>query len=133
MITQRYVLSFKSRVIKDNSAGLRAKKPLHCLQAVTDDDGHHLENEDKSGKKALWRSIFQASDEGPRRHQHSLRVRGIINLKFYYVQRAPDDIRWVIDLTEFDELTSSKNLLMTLTEFRTAPLGVRAAWSLSSY
>ena len=46
---------------KDNALakcrlGLRAwrvKKPMLCLNAVTDDDGHFLENEDESGEKAM--------------------------------------------------------------------------------
>ena len=29
----------------------RAKKPLLCLQAVTDDDGHPLENEDEPDRR----------------------------------------------------------------------------------
>ena len=88
---------------KDNALakcrlGLRAwrvKKPMLCLHAVTDDDGHPLENEDESGRRLCeyWRSIFQARVEGPRHHQFE-------NL-LQYVQKALDDIRRVIDWTEF--------------------------------
>ena len=38
--------------------------------------------------------------EGPRHHQHEDILR--------YVQQAPDDIRWTIDKTEFDDLTALK-------------------------
>ena len=38
--------------------------------------------------------------EGPRHHQHEDILR--------YVQKAPDDIRWTIDKTEFDELIALK-------------------------
>ena len=38
------------------------------------------------------------------------KVQGITNAKniLRYVQKAPDDIRWVIDQNEFDELMASK-------------------------
>ena len=49
---------------------------------------------------SIWGSIFQACIEGPRHHQYE-------NI-FRYVQKAPDDIRWTIDRTEFDELISLK-------------------------
>ena len=68
--------------------GLRAwrvKKPMLCLHVVSDADGHLLENENES-----WRRL------GPRHHQFENIVR--------YVQKALDDIRRVIDRTEFDEL-----------------------------
>ena len=70
--------------------------------ADTDDDGHPLENEDESGRWfcEYWMSIFQGSDERLRRHQHENILR--------YVQKAPDDIHWTIDRTEFDEIISLK-------------------------
>ena len=45
------------------------KKPVLCPSAVTDEDGHPLENEDESGRRfcEYWRSIFQ----------HASRARGI--------------------------------------------------------
>ena len=43
---------------------------------------------------------FQASAEGPRHHQFE-------NL-LQHVWKAPDDIRWVIDRNEFDELIALK-------------------------
>ena len=69
-----------------------------CLSTVTDEEGHPLENEDESGRGLCeyWRTIFQARVEGPRHHQHEDILR--------YVQRAPDDIRWTIDKTAFDDL-----------------------------
>ena len=83
---------------KDNALakcrlGLRAwcsKKPMLCFHAVTDEDGHPLENEDESGRRLCeyWCEIFQAHIEG--------------------VQKAPDDIRWEIDRNEFDELMAAK-------------------------
>ena len=95
---------------KDNALarcriGLRAwrvKKPMLCLNAVTDEDGHPLENEDESGRRLCeyWGSTFQARVEGPRHHQYENILR--------YVQKAPDDIRWTIDRTEFDELIALK-------------------------
>ena len=85
--------------------GLRAwrvKKPVLCLHAVTDEDGHPLENEDESGRRLCedWGTIFQARAEGPRHH--------LFENLLQYVQEAPDDIRWTIDRTEFDELFALK-------------------------
>ena len=78
------------------------KKPVLCLNAVTDEDGHTLENEDESGRRLCqyWCSIFQARVEGPRHLQYENILR--------YVQKAPDDIRWTIDRTEFEELIALK-------------------------
>ena len=49
----------------------RAKMPLLCLHAVTDEDGHPLENEDELGRRLFeyWSATFQARAEGPRHHQ----------------------------------------------------------------
>ena len=76
----------------------RTKKPVLCLSAVTDEDGHPLETEDESGRRLCeyWGSIFQARVKGPRHHQNENILR--------YVQEALDDIRWTIDRTEFDIL-----------------------------
>ena len=73
-----------------------------CLNAVTDEDGHITENEDESGRRLCeYRgSIFQARVEGPRHHQYENILR--------YVQKDPDDIRWTIGRTEFDELIALK-------------------------
>ena len=68
---------------KDNALarcriGLRAwrvKKPLLCLNAVTE-DGHPLENEDESGRRLC--------DFGVRLSQHAPRARGITNSKTSY-------------------------------------------------
>ena len=70
--------------------------------AVTDEEGHPLENEDESGKRLCeyWSTIFQAREEGPRHHQHEDILR--------FVQHAPDDISWTIDQTEFDDLLALK-------------------------
>ena len=76
----------------------RNETPVLSLSAVTDEEGHPLENEDESGRSLCeyWGTIFQARMEGPRHHQHEDILR--------YVQQAPDDIHWSIDQTEFDEL-----------------------------
>ena len=102
---------------KDNALakcrlGLRAwrvKKTVHCLHAVTDDDGHPLEDEDESGRKLCeyWGSSFQARAEGPRHHQFE-------NL-LQYVQEAPDEIRMVIDrMILTNSWLERRNLLLAL-------------------
>ena len=79
-----------------------ANRPMLFLHAVTDEDGHPLENEDESGRRLCeyWCSIFQARVEGPRHHQYEDILR--------FVQKAPGDIRWTIEKTEFDEHISMK-------------------------
>ena len=77
----------------------RSKKPMLCLHAVTDEDGHPLENGDESGRRVIcdfWSTIFQARNEGVRHHHCETVLR--------YVQKALDDIRWEIDRNESDEL-----------------------------
>ena len=80
----------------------RAKKPVLCLHAVTDKNGHPLENEDESGRRLCehWGTIFQVRVEGQRHHHHENILR--------YVQKALDDFRWVINKKEFDELMATK-------------------------
>ena len=78
---------------KDNALtkcrlGLRAwrtRKPTLCLHAITNEDGHPLENEDESGMRlcAYWCEIFEARVEGERHHCHETILQ--------YVQTAPDD------------------------------------------
>ena len=72
------------------------------LSAVTDEEGHPLDNEDDSGRslREYWGTIFQAREEGPRHHQHEDILR--------FVHHAPDDIRWTVDKTEFDDLLALK-------------------------
>ena len=66
------------------------KKPVLSLHAVTDEEGHPLENEDESGRLCEFsETIFQAREESPRHHQHEEFLR--------YVQQASDDISWTID------------------------------------
>ena len=64
------------------------KKPVLTLSAVTDEEGHPLENEDESGRRhcEYWGPIFQAREEGPRHHQYEDILR--------FVQQALDDINW---------------------------------------
>ena len=85
----------------DNVPGVTRNLCL-SLSAVTDEEGHPLDNEDESGRRLCenWRTIFQARVEGPRHHQFEDILR--------FVQKAPDDIRWTIDKTEFDELIAMK-------------------------
>ena len=80
----------------------RTKKPVLSLNAVTDEEGHPLENEDESGRRLreYWGTNFQARVEGPRHHQFEDILR--------FVQKAPDDIRWTVDKTDFDELIAMK-------------------------
>ena len=61
----------------------RAKKPMLCFHAVTDENGHPLENEDESGRRLCeyWGTIFRARVEGER-HRHNENI-------LRYVQRAP--------------------------------------------
>ena len=78
------------------------KKPVLCLSAVTDEEGHPLENEDESVRRLCeyWRTVFQARVDGLRHHQYEDILR--------FVQKAPDDIPWTIDRTEFDELIAMR-------------------------
>ena len=64
---------------------------MPCVHAVTDEDGHPLDNEDESGRKLFeyWSTIFEVRAEGERHHCHETILR--------YVQKAPDDIRWETD------------------------------------
>ena len=79
----------------------RNKKTVLTLSAVTDEEGHPLENEDDSGTRLCeyWGTIFQARVEGPTNHQHEDVLR--------YVQQAPDDICWT-NKAEFDDLLALK-------------------------
>ena len=91
----------KDIVLARRRSGQRAwrnKKPVLTLSAVTDEEGHPLENEDDSGRRQCecWGTIFQARQEGPRHHQHDDILR--------YVHQAPDDINWTVDQPEFDDL-----------------------------
>ena len=72
------------------------------LSAVTDEEGHPLENDDESGRRLCehWGAIFQARHEGPRHLHHEEILR--------FVQQAPDDITWTLDKAEFDGLLASK-------------------------
>ena len=69
-----------------------------CLHAVTDESGHLLNQ--AGGYVNIGGTIFQARVEGQRHHHHENILRR--------VQKAPDDIRWVIGKSEFDELMATK-------------------------
>ena len=62
------------------------KKPVLCHNAVSDEEGHPLDNEDV---------------EGPRHHQYEDILR--------FVQKDPDDIHWTMEKTDFEELIAMKN------------------------
>ena len=103
----------------------RSKTPMLCLHAVSDEDGHPLENEDESGRRfcEYWGTIVQARIEGERPDCHET----ILS----YVQKAPDNSCWEKDRTEFDELFAiKKNVLRVLMEFHIASTDVREAWVL---
>ena len=80
----------------------RNKKSVLSLSAITDEEGHPLENEDGSGRRLFeyWRTIFQARMAGLRHHQNED--------IFRYVQQTLDDFNWTIDQTEFDDLLALK-------------------------
>ena len=133
---QKYVTSFWTKTEKDNALakcrlGLRAwraKKPMLCLHAVTDEDGHSLENEDESDRRLCeYRStIFDGRIEVERHHCHETILR--------YVQKAPDDIRWKIDRNEFDELMATKkNPLQVPTGIFLAKTGALEGWAPNSF
>ena len=98
------------RTEKDNASakcrlGLhawRTKKPILSLHAVTDGNGHPLENEDESGRRLCeyWSKIFEARVPGEQHHCYETILE--------YVQKTPDDIRWETDKNEFDELLATK-------------------------
>ena len=73
-----------------------------CFHAVTDEDGHPVDDKDESGMRlcTCWSQISEARAEGERHHCHET-ILG-------YVQKAPDDIQWEIDTIEFDELMATK-------------------------
>ena len=72
------------------------------VSALTDEEGHPLEDEDESGRRLCeyWRTIVQARAEGPRHHQYEDILR--------HVRKALDHIRWTTDKTEFDALIALK-------------------------
>ena len=73
-----------------------------CLHAVTDENGHPLEDEDESGMKLCncWCKVFESRIQDERHHSHET----ILD----YVQIAPDDIQWEIDQCEFDGMMATK-------------------------
>ena len=104
--TEKYIALARCR---NGQRAWRNKKPVLFLSAVTDEEGHPLDNEDDSGRRPCedWRTIFQAREGGPRHHHHHEDI-----LRF--VQHAPDDIRWIIDKTEFVQLRLQTSYLCYL-------------------
>ena len=93
----------------------RAKKPMLCLHAVTDEGGHPLENEDESGRRLCdyWGTIFQARAEGPRHHQLKI---------------SCDMFRKLLTTSAGLSTKIRRNLLLALMEFRTAFTDLREGW-----
>ena len=60
----------------------RTRKPMRCLHAVTDEEGHPLEYEDESGRilGEYWSKIFEARVEGERLHCHSDTFRRVLTI-----------------------------------------------------
>ena len=77
-------------------------KPVLCFSAVTDEEGHHLANEDESC------GIFLSIGEPFSRHVS--KARDITSTRISYdLFRTPlDDFRWTIDRSEFDEHIAMK-------------------------
>ena len=73
-----------------------------CLHAITDEDGHPLEDEDESGGMhcEYGGTSFHARAEPPRHRQYDEVLR--------YIQKAPVDMYWTIGHTSFDELIAVK-------------------------
>ena len=73
-----------------------------CPHAVTDAEGRLLDDEDESGRRlcAYWCKIFGARVEDERHNEHET----ILD----YVQKALEDVQWIIDKQEFDEMLATK-------------------------
>ena len=95
-----------------------SKKPMLCLHAVTDEEGHPLEDEDESGRRRCtnWCRGFESRTEDERHHAHETILE--------YVQKAPEDIQWKIDKQDFDEMIATKNLLLDPMVFPVVSAGV---------
>ena len=90
----------KDNVLANCRLSLRAwrtQKPMLCLHAVIDEDGHPMESEDEAGMRlcAYWSKIFEARTEGERHHCHETILE--------YVQKSLGDVQWEIYRHEFDE------------------------------
>ena len=106
---RKSLLDTGTQTEKDDA--LAAKKPMFCLHAVTDEDCHPLKTKmDQAGDYVIIGVQF---------FRHAPKVRDITNVKLSqdFVQKAPDDIRWII---EFDELmVTKKESAPVLMAFRT--------------
>ena len=71
-----------------------------CLHAVTDKEGHPLEDEDESGMKlcTYWSKIFESEGERHLAHETILE----------FVHKAPEDTQLTIDKREFDDMIATK-------------------------
>ena len=95
-----------------------------CLHAVTDEDGHPVENEDESGRRPCehWGKIFEARVEGEWHRCHET-ILG-------YVQKAPDD-NTVGNWQKMNSMNSwplRRNPLQAPMGFHTAFTGVQEGW-----
>ena len=102
---------------------------MRCLHAVTDEDGHPLEDEDESGMRlcTYWGKIFESRTEDERHHAHETILE--------YVQKAPKDIQWAIDKREFDEKIATNERIRSWTGLysKKVSTGVRVGWGLTSW
>ena len=65
----------KDNALAECRLSLRAwvsKKPMLCLHAVTDEEGHPLEDEVESGRRlsTFWNRVFESRTEDERHHAH---------------------------------------------------------------
>ena len=100
-----------------------SEKPMLCLHAITNEEGHPLEDEDESGVIlcTYWSKIFESRTEGERHPAHET--------THEFVQKDPEDIQWTIDKQEFDEkIVTKKNLLLALMVFPMVSTGALVDW-----
>ena len=116
----RYSAENPFRALTEFSLGHRQRKTLHWPDAELDNVPGVTRNpcfvsvlslmktvipwktkiNQEEGFVSIGDTIFQARVEGPTHHQYEDILR--------YVQKAPGDIHWLIDRTEFDELIAMK-------------------------
>ena len=88
--------------MQTHPASMGSKKPILCLHAVTDEDGHPLEDEDESGMRlcTYWDKIFESRNEDERHPAHETILEN--------VQKDPGYIQGEIDKRKFDEMIDTK-------------------------
>ena len=99
----------------------RAKKPMLCPHAVTDEDCHPLENEDESEAEDFVTT-------GARLSKHAPRVRDITTSKIYcsmFRKLPTTSVGSLVEANLTNSLPRRRNLHLALTEFRMALTDVR--------